>query len=58
MKVLKLERKMARCFVVEGFLKQTYLLSVFRMMSEDGGRGRSKVSCGLKDNGFILVFFL
>ena len=25
------------------FLKQSYLLSVFRMMSEDGGGGRSKV---------------
>ena len=29
---------------MEGFLKQTYLFSVFRMMSEDGGGGRSKVS--------------
>ena len=44
MKVLKLERKMARCVDVEGFLKQTDLFSVFRMMSEDGGGGRSKVS--------------
>ena len=26
------------------FLKQTYLFSVFRVMSEDGGGGGSKVS--------------
>ena len=41
---MKLERKMARCADVEGFLKHAYLFSVFRMMSEDGGGGRSKVS--------------
>ena len=28
------------------FLKQTYLFSVFRMMSKDGGGGRSKVLWG------------
>ena len=29
---------------VEVFLKQTYSFSVFRIMREDGGGGRSKVS--------------
>ena len=44
---------------MEGFLKQTYLFSVFRMMSEDGGGGRSKVFMRVKEqwihSGLVFV---
>ena len=36
------------------FLKQSYLLSVFKMMSEDGDGGRSKVLWGFEESELIL----